>query len=197
MRAEATRRAVLLGALLLGCCAIGDNLRQPLEFTVVKERLLLNGQITSRSVQAFEEVLAQNPQVSTVVLQDMPGSLDDTAVLRMGTLIRNEGLTTALQSDSRIHSGAVDLFIAGARRKMVEGAEIGVHSWADGLGDGRDYPRDALEHRAGRGYAAAMLGAEDFYWFTLQAAPSDGIYIMNAEEIARFGLLTEPPVELN
>ena len=36
-----------------------------------------------------------------------------------------------------------------------------------------------------------MLGADDFYWFTIEAAPADGIHIMSNEEIARFGLVTQ------
>ncbi len=144
----------------------------------------MRGEITSRTPAVFAAVMAQNPQVTTLVLQDMPGSLDDEAVTGMGYDIRARGLATALQSDSAIHSGAVDLFLAGVRRTMVEGAEIGVHSWADGFGEGRDYPRDAPEHRANRAYVRDMLGSEDFYWFSLQAASSDQIHIMNTDEIA-------------
>ena len=125
----------------------------------------------------------------------MQGSIDDEAVLDMGYLLRARGLDTHLQSDSGIYSGAVDLFLAGVRRTMVRGAEIGVHAWADGFGEGASYPRDAWEHRANAAYTADMLGDDAFYWFTLQAAPSSGIHIMTRGEIARFGLLTAPVIE--
>jgi len=163
--------------------------------TVVNERLLLSGEITSRTPVAFEEALAQNPQITTVVLQQMQGSIDDEAVLTMGYRLRELGLATHLQSDSGIYSGAVDLFLAGARRTMVGGAEIGVHSWADGFGEGSAYPRGAWEHRANARYTADMLGDDAFYWFTLQAAPSSGIHILTGREIARYGLLTVPIIE--
>jgi hypothetical protein len=32
---------------------------------------------------------------------------------------------------------------------------------------------------------------EDFYWFTLEAAPSQRIYWMSNEEIVLYGLVTE------
>ncbi|MFC6584448.1 hypothetical protein [Sulfitobacter aestuariivivens] len=122
----------------------------------------------------------------------MPGSLDDEAVTRMGYALRNAGLNTHLTAQSEIYSGAVDLFLAGNRRSMARGAVIGVHSWADGFGEGAAYPRDAREHRGNVAYTRDMLGSAAFYWFSLQAAPSSGIHEMTQAEIARYGLLTEP-----
>lgn len=186
------RRAALLGMLALSGCGMAANLRQGLSFTAVNERLLVSGEISTPSAAAFEEILNANPQIRTIVLQDLAGSIDDEAVLDMGYLIRNRGLATHLQSDSAIYSGAVDLFLAGRSRTMVRGAEIGVHSWADGFGEGSAYPRDAWEHRANVRYTRDMLGSDAFYWFTLQAASSREIHIMTPGEIARFGLLTAP-----
>ena len=191
------RRSFLAGVLALAGCGIGENLRQGLAFSVVNERLLLSGVITSRSPAAFADVLAQNPQVDTVVLQQMEGSFDDEATIEMGYMIRDRGLATHLQSDSGIYSGAVDLFLAGVRRSMVAGAEIGVHSWADGFGEGSSYPRGAAEHALNVRYTRDMLGSDAFYWFTLAAAPSSEIHIMSAGEIARFGLLTQPIITFN
>jgi hypothetical protein len=34
------------------------------------------------------------------------------------------------------------------------------------------------------------LGSDAFYWFTLQAAPFDGVYLMNRGDMIRFGLIT-------
>lgn len=185
------RRAfVALALAALGACAIADNAVDRVRFEVEGARLLMNGEITSRTPATFARLLTENPQLTTVVLLDMPGSLDDKAVIRMGYQLRDAGLDTELTSQSAIYSGAVDLFLAGNRRKMAPGAIVGVHSWADGFGEGADYPRDAPEHRSNVAYTRDMLGSADFYWFTLQAAPSDGIHEMTRAEIARFGLVT-------
>jgi hypothetical protein len=184
-------RAWLFGlVLLLSACAIADNAVDRATFDVQGSELRLGGEITTRTPANFREVLAQNPQITTVVQTYMPGSLDDEAVIAMGYLIRQRGLNTHLTARSEIYSGAVDLFLAGNRRSMQPGAVIGVHSWADGFGEGASYPRSAPEHRSNVAYARDMLGSSDFYWFTLQAAPSDGIHEMTSAEIARFGLLT-------
>jgi hypothetical protein len=187
------RRAFIAGILLLGACAIADNAVDRTTLKVDGTRLLMSGEITSQTPANFERVLNENPQVRTIVQTDMAGSLDDEAVLEMGYLLRQRGLNTHLTARSEIYSGAVDLFLAGRQRTMQRGAVIGVHSWADGFGEGADYPRDAREHRGNVAYTRAMLGSAAFYWFTLQAAPSDGIHEMTQAEIARFGLLTASP----
>tara|TARA_R110002110_G_scaffold194901_29_gene404152 strand:- start:3913 stop:4488 length:576 start_codon:yes stop_codon:yes gene_type:complete len=180
----------LVGGLL--GCAVVDNAVDRTRMSVQGSRLLISGEITSRTPRAFEALLEAHPDVRTLVPEIMQGSLDDQAVLRMGYFLRDRGMDTHLTAQSEIYSGAVDLFLAGNRRSMARGAVIGVHSWADGFGEGTGYPRDAREHAGNVAYFRDMLGSDAFYWFTLQAAPSSGIHEMTPGEIARFGLLTEP-----
>ena len=97
-----------------------------------------------------------------------------------------------MQSDSRIYSGGVDLFLAGVHRNMERGAVIGVHSWSDGRKDAKDYPRSSPEHEQNRKYIQDMLGRDDFYWFTIYAAPADDILEMSEQQIRKYGLLTGP-----
>ena len=185
-------RASFFGLLfvVLNACTIAGNAVDRATFQVEGTELFLSGEITSRTPANFREVLEENPQITTIVQTFMPGSLDDRAVIAMGYLIRERGINTHLTASSEIYSGAVDLFLSGRQRSMQRGAIIGVHSWTDGLGEGTSYPRDAPEHRNNVAYVRDMLGSSDFYWFTLQAAPSDEIHEMTAAEIARFGLLT-------
>lgn len=180
----------LLAALPLGC-AIADNAVDRTALDVQGAQLFISGEVTSRTPANFLAVLDANPQITTVVQTYMPGSLDDEAVLRMGYAVRDRGLNTHLTAQSEIYSGAVDLFLAGRTRTMERGAVIGVHAWADGFGEATSYPPDAPEHQATAAYTREMLGSDAFYWFTLQAAPSDGIHEMTEAEIARFGLLTQ------
>lgn len=184
--------ALFVVVLTILGCAIADNAVDRTTMEVRGSQLWLSGEITSRSPANFEAVIAANPQITAVVQGVMPGSLDDQAVLRMGYFLRDRGLSTHLTAQSEIYSGAVDLFLAGVRRTAQSGAVIGVHSWADGFGEGSAYPRDAAEHQANAQYTRDMLGSDAFYWFTLQAAPSDGIHEMTRGELARFGVLTQP-----
>lgn len=185
------RHVVLVAGL--AACALAENAVDRTTLEVRGDQVRMAGVITSRTPANFVQMLDENPQVRTVVERVMEGSLDDQATIDIGYIIRARGLATHLEADSEIYSGAVDLFLAGNRRTMARGAVIGVHSWADGFGEGADYPRDAPEHRLNRRYIADMLGSEAFYWFTLAAAPSDGLHVMTEGEIDRFGLLTAAP----
>lgn len=143
---------------------------------MVNERLLMHGKIASRTLDEFREVMRQNPQITTLVMEDMDGARDDATVVALGREVRARELSTALQSDSYILGGAVPLFLAGTQRHMVEGARIGLSNWS----------------KIDRAYVKEMLGTDGFYQFALQVGAADGIYEMTAQEIAQYGLLTEP-----
>lgn len=188
--------------LLVTCTPVGNiatsvimNSRTTTEFTVHGDTLYLLGEINSKSLAQFEEVYAKNPQITRIVELLINGSLDDETMIKLAYRVRELGLNTHLQADSKIYSGGVDLFLAGVERTMEKGAVIGVHSWSDGSKDAAEYPRDAPEHEENRAYIEEMLGDDAFYWFTIYAATADDIYEMNAQEIVEYGLLTAPIIE--
>lgn len=162
------------------------------EYEVVGDRLFVNGTINSKSLNQFNTIYAENPQITTLVEQEIDGSVDDDTMIALAYRIRELGLNTHLEVDSEIYSGGVDLFLAGVERTMERGAVVGVHSWSDGERDAADYPRSSPEHEQNRRYIEDMLGADDFYWFTIYAAPADGMYKMTNNEIIQYGLLTQP-----
>ena len=186
------RKWLVVLALCLSACGVIENASDGTIMSVRGDQLIMSGTITSRTPGNFERLLAQNPQVRTLVQTTVDGSIDGEATLDMGYLVRDLGLATHLRSSSIVDSGGVDLFLAGRTRTMERGANIGVHSWRNGYREGSSYARNAPEHDATRDYITQMLGSDAFYWFTLQAAASDEIHEMTAAEIARFGLLTQP-----
>ncbi len=159
--------------------------------------LVLVGVIDSRTPGRLLRALREHPRTKRLVLAKVDGSIDHEAVFAAGRLIRSRGLATHVPDDGWIASGGVDLFLAGRARSAAPGAEIGVQSWVFELLDlpleGRDLPRDHPEHREQLEYLRELGIPEDFYWFTLEAAPADELHWMSPEEIARFGLLTAPP----
>lgn len=166
------------------------NMIETTEFTVDGSDLIMNGEINSKTLDQFNEVIEDNPQISTLVEVDVPGSLDDDTMYQLVYRVRELGLNTHLRSDSRIYSGGVDLFLGGVERSIETGAELGVHSWSDGVNEATDFPRGSPEHEANRKLIEDMLGSDAFYWFTIEAAPADAIHVMTSDEIARFGLIT-------
>ena len=162
------------------------------EFEVRGEDLIMNGDINSQTYDQFEQIMRDHPQITTLVEEVVSGSIDDDTMIKLAYRVRELGLNSKLLSHSQIDSGGVDLFLAGVERTMERGAHIGVHSWSDGFREAADFPRGAVEHEQNRKYVEDMLGQDDFYWFTIEAAPAAGIHVMSEEEINAYGLLTQP-----
>ena len=173
-----------------GCIAL-RNMTRITEFHVEGSKLYMQGEINSKTLEQFEEIYSEYPNIDTLIELTVTGSIDDETMIALAYRIRELRINTHLTADSRIYSGAVDLFLAGVKRTMETGAIIGVHSWSDGMHDASDYPLESPEHEQNRFYVEQMLGDDAFYWFTIYAAPADDIYIMSEEDVTKFGLLTE------
>lgn len=162
-------------------------------FTLDGSTATLNGVLGSLTFAQVEAIVQQHPEVDSLVLSDVPGSINDEVNVQTGRMVRDAGWSTFVAADGVIASGGVDLFCAGATRSIEPGAQLGVHSWSDGTMDGIDYPADDPAHDMQLAYFTEMLGdplGPDFYWFTLQAAPADDIHWMTTEEIEQYQLLT-------
>jgi len=162
------------------------------ETTIVGNELYIMGLINSKSYQQIESLIESHPQVDTLVLTIMPGSIDDETNLKMCNYVRDKRLNTHLRHNTVIASGAVDLFMAGVERTMEDGAMLGVHSWADGSKLATDYPRHSPEHKPYTEYYQRMMGSDDFYWYTIEVAAADEIHWMDGAEIQQHKLLTKP-----
>lgn len=192
---RAARGLLIAGALLASAPAVAQDC--VIDWAVQGETILMAGEVGWDSLDAFYALIDDFPDVTEIVLEQIWGSCDDEVMVELGYAIRDLGFDTYLFADSEIYSGGVDLFLAGVTRRMEQGAILGVHSWSDGVRDGASYPRASAEHDLNRDYIITMLGDDSFYWFTLDAAPAAGMHTMTADEIQRFGLLTEAPLRGN
>lgn len=115
----------------------------------------------ARSPGQFTAMLRAFPGIKVLEMVECPGTEDDRANLRLGMMIHGRGMTTHVPAGGSVRSGAVELFVAGARRIADPGAEFAVHSWSDELGlEPRDYAPDAPENRAYIDYYRTMGMAE-------------------------------------
>ena len=156
--------------------------------------LFVNGVINSYSYEEIYYILRENPQVNTLVLTNIPGSMDDETNLALGLELHRANVTMYLPKDAEIASGGTDLFLAGTRRIVERGALIGVHSWSAGLpffGTAADeLPRDHPDHELFLDYYRDIDISEDFYWYTLEAASPDDIHWMTEDEMERYDVFT-------
>lgn len=156
----------------------------------------LNGDLGSLTYNQILDLNANNRNVHTILFEQVPGSVNDEVNVETGRLIREAGYTTQVKSNSEIYSGGVDLFCAGKTRLIEEGAKIGVHSWCCGENGehAADIPENDPQHNTQISYFTEMLGnpiGRDFYFFTINAAPFDGIHVMTKAEIEQYHLTTE------
>ncbi|WP_439185380.1 hypothetical protein [Carboxylicivirga taeanensis] len=163
-------------------------------FSVVDDQtILLNGVINSKSLNEFNELYEKNPGVKQVNIQQCDGSINDEVNLELSKRVHELGLSTHLMDNGLIASGGVDFFLAGLTRTAGKNTKIGVHAWADGGKTAKDFPKGHAYHQSYIDYYKAIgfsnKEAEDFYYFTISAAPADKIHWMTTEEIVFYKLL--------
>ena len=166
-------------------------------------RLVLNDPAEATTAYAYgstdggsyldvERWLDAHPQVDTIVLRHVPGTLDMQRNVDIARLIRARGIDTHLEHDSFIASGGVHLFLAGKTRSMECGAAIGVHSWQNTDGD----TPESLGFDPAEPYMTDFhteMGIDPgFYGFSRDASPHEAIYILRPEEITDYSLLSAP-----
>ena len=152
--------------------------------------LFVKGVVNTGSDAQVVAALNEAPGVRTVVLTMLPGSADDVTNIALGRTLRRAGITTYLPAQGMVASGGTDLLISGLRRIVERGALVGVHSWSAGAQSGADIPRDDAEHQIFLDYYREMSIPEEFYWFTLEAAPPEGMHWMTEAELTRYRVPT-------
>jgi len=164
-------------------------------FEVVGESATLNGVIGASTPGRVLELILEHPDVHTIVLEDVPGSMDDVANLRAARMVHAHGYATHVAARGVVASGGVDFFLAGSSRSLGEGARLGVHSWG-GMGESAlELPRDDPEHRLYLDFYEDIGFPPEFYWYTLEAADAQDIHWMTREEIELFDVIWPAPDE--
>lgn len=157
-------------------------------FRVIDEnRAALVGITDHRSPQAFKAMLRDHPGLVRLDMIECPGTFDDLANLELGRLIRRAGLETHVPRKGSVRSGAVELFLAGVRRSIDDGASFAVHAWEDDSGmEATDFALDAPENRKYLSYYREMGMSEQearaFYAMT-NSVPFESALWLSAEEM--------------
>lgn len=173
-------------AMLTG--AVNDELN----FEVDKNTAYISGILNSNLVSQLSDFIKQNPNVTDLVLVDIPGSVDQHATMEGARLIRRLGLNTHIAQTGYVLSGGVDLFLGGVERTIGAGAGVGVHAWSDGsrMKAANVNVADSI-HAVYVNFYLEMGVPERFYWFSLDAAPADRVYFLSPEETYDYQLATQ------
>ncbi|NOD65314.1 MULTISPECIES: alpha/beta hydrolase [unclassified Ruegeria] len=174
-------------ALLASC----GEYYTPVSFVAQGDQIIASGTIDETTLSAFEEVVAENPEARTLVLQYIEGSVDDDANVIFSREVHKAGFDTVVPSNGLVASGGTDLFLAGNRRILQPGACVGVHSWAGSGLVATELPEDDPEHDRYLDYFKDIGVDEEFYWYTLFAAPAESMHWMTAAEANRYDMTTK------
>ncbi len=156
---------------------------------------VLDGVIDSNSYFQFTRMLSQHTNIRTIFFDQALGSLNDDVTFQIGRLIDSRGIDTHLLSNGTIASGAVDIFLAGRNRTRGFNTLVGVNSWSDSFGnEGANYPSNSIVHDfylnyyTSIGYSSQF--ANDFYFFSIDAASSNQLYYLNEGDIQFYRIFT-------
>lgn len=161
-----------------------DNI--PVQFDVKGKTAYMTGVITAALPATVLRLLNEHPEVDTIEMLTVPGSIDDDANLRAAIYVYKAGLTTKLNASSTVASGGTDFFLGGKKRIVEKGAYMGVHSWGGGPVAATEVPKDDPAHEKYLEFYEAVEVPASFYWYTLEAAPAAGMHKMTEEEMAKY-----------
>lgn len=137
-----------------------------------------------------DELTAAAPPV--VVLDSQGGSVSDA--LEIGRAIRALGLETALEGGAVCLSACPYMFAGGVVRQVADGARLGVHQHS--FGESSILPAFLAVEDVQRGQAEVLahleaMGVDLGLMGPAMATPADEIYILTAEELDRWRVVTE------
>lgn len=170
-----------------------DNQRA--EFSVEGDIAKMKGVINAETPAKVLQLIFEHPNVRTIVLENVPGSIDDESNLRAARYVRKFGFTTVIRANGSVASGGTDFFLAGRKRVVEPGGRLGIHSWGGPGYQGKDVPKDDPQHQLYLKYYEEMEIPGEFYWRTLEAAPANDIHWMTEEEIRQFKVRNPPKTE--
>ncbi|QRV25145.1 alpha/beta hydrolase [Marinomonas foliarum] len=194
-----SRFSCLFIALFLTACSemainkqAAVSMTDDLVMDVKENTVYISGILGSDLVEQLSDMVRKKPNITDIVLVDVPGSVDQQATMEGARLIRRLGLNTHIASTGYVLSGGVDLFLGGVKRSIGAGAGVGVHAWSDGTRVKAVNLNEADPiHATYVNFYLEMGVPERFYWFSLDAAPADRVYFLSPEEVYDFELATE------
>lgn len=182
---------IFLLLLTVACTPITTDNIEPVSFEVSGDKAIMTGVIDSDIPDLVTTLVEQHPQLTTIVMLHVEGSVDDEANIQAAYLVRHHQLNTHIPDNGLIASGGTDFFLAGVKRTAGQNAQIGVHSWADDNDlEGSELPEHHPVHRQYLDYYSRMGIPKGFYWFTLDIAPSEDMHWMTQQELRRFNIIT-------
>ena len=151
------------------------------------------GFIDRRSPDRLKAALSENPDIDRLVMQYVPGGYDGIKpVFEIAQMMQKRDMAVHVPKNGLIASFGTTVFVAGTKRTVDNSGKVGVHAWTNRYQtvDPTSH-RNAKAHKVLIGYYTSLGIPEDFYWFTVKAAPFESMYYMSRRELKRFKIVTQ------
>ncbi|MBT0958819.1 hypothetical protein IV417_15625 [Alphaproteobacteria bacterium KMM 3653] len=154
---------------------------------------VIYGQIKEGDFTRFSDWLEdQSPAPETLWLNSPGGSVSDA--LDIGRLIRERGITTAMDADGQCLSACPYILMGGAERHITKGAWVGVHQHY--YGKSVALPAFLAVEDIQRSQAEVVtyldtMGIDPLIMRHSLATPPNEIYILLDEELTGYNVATE------
>ncbi len=159
-----------------------------------KTTIQMDGILNSSSLDNFNKLEKAFPFVFRINIVNCDGANDDDVNLELSKKIHKKGMQIHLLDNATIAFGGVDFFLAGRMRTRGNNTKIGVRSWTKENVTATDFPVGHENHLRYINYYVSVgftqKQAEDFYYFTINAAPANSVHYMTEEEITQYNLIT-------
>nr|WP_208347437.1 hypothetical protein [Pseudaestuariivita rosea] len=164
-----------------------------LQFERNGDLLRLTGQIAPGDAQRFETYLQEQLNAPTIISLHSPGGSVSDA-LQIGRVIRDRGFETSVDAEHICLSACPYVFAGGTDRRTAQTGYIGVHQHY--FGENTMLPAFiAVEDiQRGQGEVMTYLDEMGISLKLMQPAlltPPDEIYILTADELREYQLVTE------
>ncbi|MDH5217069.1 MAG: hypothetical protein OEX19_05205 [Gammaproteobacteria bacterium] len=173
--------------------------KKPVSFDVRENTAYMTGVIDSSIPVLLRNLLENHPQVDTIVMQQVNGSIDLAATYEAGRILREACLTTVVPYDGFIASGGVSLFLAGCERIIENKSKVGIHTWRSFTLDdqenkvvtisGIELDESDEQHKKHQTYITDMDIPEEFYWRTVNT-PFDEVHYLTNDELMEYSIIT-------
>ena len=187
--------ALLFAAIISSCGKDEDEFAKLERLTVFSFNeeanvIALDGTINSKAFDDFKKVAEAHPNVKNIHIINCDGSINDDVNLSLSSYVYENGYNTTLKEGGLVASGGTDFFLAGNKRTLEKNVKLGVHSWSDGKKHATDFPKGHDNHTPYISYyksiGMSQQEAEDFYYFTIYAAPHNDVHWMTEEELMKY-----------
>lgn len=207
-----TRIILLTLLFLVSACGQGaqnqDNLlsekvlaaeqgKQAVTFRIEGNKAYMDGVMDSSITDMIRQLIQDYPSLDSIVMLDVPGTIDFKATLEAGYLIREACLTTVVPNGAYVASGGVYFFLAGCERLVGENAHIGIHTWRTYSLDenenkrivvsGIDLPLSDPAHEPYLEFHRDMQIPEEFYWLNINT-PFGEVYFLDTDDVIDYKL---------